>query len=237
MFIYHPKVVKIMEDMKKDHWFVLGALISDGHVSTKNHKLSFGQSENHKMFFYETKKAFEKIERLNLKTYTIEPKQVIIRGRKCDAQRVLRFSVGRIPIIRWWEDHIKQFRKGKIYPEIRQHKIAFIRGYWQGDGSMTICNNIGGGGHKATIGFHDGSLETLKAVVKIMADLGWERHHKISDPNKNKKYFILRYNIDLDEFVRTIKPVVKINPKFYDYISKSEAWYKENVLGLPDNNY
>jgi len=187
--------------MTKEHWFLVGALISDGHISQlKKPTIAFSQCLKNKKIFDEVKTKFEKIEKTKISEYFYNKKRTTsIRGKKYKCQPYYTFAIGKQHIVWKWRDLTNEILSSVIYPEKRDHRIAFIRGFWHCDGSFD----------GKCITFHNSDRRILRLIDHVMWDLGFRMRHQIHQPYKDRKALLMRYNGIEDRFFKMIKPVLK----------------------------
>jgi hypothetical protein len=194
-------------NLKEEDWFIIGSLISDCHISKKC--LILSQCFSH--LFY-IKKFMEIMnEKYNIqKNYKIYDygNTKIIKGKLHNTQPVVIYGIYKKDIINQWLKIKEDFFSGNIYPTSIQDKISFIEGFWYGDGSFSISSNKNSGGFKPTIGFHNKNLNTIKIAEKVMKELNFSGS-QIEKQSEN--YYILRYSGELEKFIKTFKPMMKIN--------------------------
>lgn len=210
--------------MNPDQWFVLGSILSDGHIG--KYHIVFTQSEDHIFYLKKIRMLLNRIEFVNVEVNPrTKAKKTLIKGKLSNCQATFGITLYGKSLTDKWKSIKKEFLSNSLYPQSKEEKVAFIEGYWYGDGSLSISSNKNQSGFKPCVAFHESDSALLEIVKKIMADLGFGYPQQITRPNNDDKYHILKYTGITEDFIRLVRPMMKVRiERLIEYLKFHNAY-------------
>lgn len=192
--------------MNPEEWYILGLILSDCHLCYDEEKyryvIALGQSEEHLSILKEFKRIMEKLEgkRMRIKLIKKAGKQKIL-GRTVNCQNFYRTYIYGKVIAKKWKKRKESFLKKKLSPETEEEICSFVRGFFDGDGSITDIR---------WLRFHNNSKNILDIIEQLLKRVGLTTTEsyfwKQPKPSKN---WILQYNLG---FITHINFFLKVKP-------------------------
>lgn len=205
-----------IDSEKKAYW--LGYLFADGYNNTDKKVINFGQSEPQEEMVYRLKEDLEASQPISING----PRINTIRGKEITSKPAHKITITSKQLS---EDLAKHgCTQGKTFtitfPNIDdQFKSHFIRGYFDGDGSIVNTKHL-----KGTSGAQFniiGTLDLLLGIQKELVEKAGLNEVKISPARKDSQVYQLIYG-----GIENVK-------KFYSYLySNSEIYLpkKKNIF-------
>lgn len=198
-----------IDSEKKAYW--LGYLFADGYNSTDKNMVSFSQSEPQEEMVYKFKEDLEATQPISI----IGSRTNTIHGKEITSKPAHKITINSKQLS---DDLAKHgCTQGKTFtitfPNIDdQFKSHFIRGYFDGDGSVTNVKNTTGTKAQFNI---IGTLDLLLGIQKELVNKAGLNEIKISRARKNSNVYQLVYG-----GIENVK-------KFYSYL------YLDSEIYLP----